>query len=157
MSDKGCNIVFEPQLAIVDVTLGEKMNKTRMALIAVLTIVLSSAAEAQSYGPSDPARADTTDPNSRPSARAIHHPQATRGDRFERRSYTWNRRGAGAYASARPYITGRYGRNNSYQYQSGGTGSPVSAGSLVGSSDRADPSGPFASGPYGEGEWAPWR
>jgi hypothetical protein len=133
------------------------MKTTRMALIAVLATLVSSTAQAQSYGPSDPARADTTDPNSRPTARTIHHPQAARGHRFGERSYSWDGPGASAYASARPYVAGGYERSNSYQYQSGGTGSPVSAGSLVGSSDRADPSGPFASGPYGEGQWAAWR
>ena len=77
------------------------MKRTTLVCAALLA-VLSSAAQAQSYGPSDPARADTTDPNSAPSARTIHHPQAARmhhrHSAWRHRASGWN--GAGGYAFA---------------------------------------------------------
>jgi hypothetical protein len=85
----------------------------------------------QAWRQGDPAFADTSDPNSVQSQR-----------------YGWNRRGYGgydAYASARPMHRWHY------QAQSGGNGSPVSAGSLRGSTDRSPPNSPYASGPYGDG------
>jgi len=130
---------------------------TRLVIFAVVTTLLSGAAQAQSYGPSDPARADTTDSNSRPSARTIHHPQAARSHRYEKRSYGWSGRGFDAYAAGRPSPPVNMAEAVATTTSPGGTGSPVSAGSWVGSSDRADPSGPFVSGPYGEGEFAPRR
>jgi hypothetical protein len=135
--------------------------KTTTLVCAALLAVLSTAAQAQSYGPSDPARADTTDPNSAPTARTIHHPQAARTHHRHsawHRTSGWSAGGdafaSGAresYAAARPWGVG-WGGMDSNRYQSGGTGSPVAAGSLRGSTDRSDPSSPYASGPYGDGE-----
>ena len=62
----------------------------------------------------------------------------------------WSGYGArGGYDSyaAEPMYQPRY----QLQPQSGGNGSPVSAGSLRGSTDRSSPDSPFASGPYGDG------
>ena len=47
-------------------------NLAKLALAAALTVgVCSGGAMAQSVGPADPARADTTDPNSTPRTKAM--------------------------------------------------------------------------------------
>ncbi len=128
------------------------------AVIAALAAV-PGAAVAQSYGATDPAFADTTDPNSAPFVRGYRaqtwqtqtwqtqpgygaYAHSPRG--FD--SYAYPQRGYGydAYASSPPI---RF--NDS---QSGGNGSPVAAGSLRGSTDRSSPNSFLASGPDGAGE-----
>jgi hypothetical protein len=73
----------------------------------------------------------------------------------------WGGRSGGPYAGYDAYAAapgyGGYAAAPMYQPQfrlrpqSGGNGSPVAAGSPRGSTDRASPNSPFASGPYGGG------
>lgn len=162
----------------------ENFMKTTTILVATALAVLSGAAQAQSYGSSDPAYANTTDPNSAPTrmmrqrqTAGMNHHRAgwqhrSEGWRGENGGWqgrqSWSGQNAGwqgrdSYAST-AYGMGWNGRNgsrggwngnnwNTYGNSSGGTGSPVSAGSSRGSTDRSDPNSPYASGPYGDGEW----
>jgi hypothetical protein len=132
------------------------MLKTKTIMLATALTLVSGAAMAagqygSSYGASDPAFADTSDPNSAPST------GWNGGYNGSYASSGWHRgyrtRGYDSYASGQ--WNGGYGAgpgSYGYQAQSGGNGSPVSAGSIRGSTDRSSPNSPFASGPYGDGE-----
>ena len=130
------------------------MNRLKLFAAVAALASLPGVVMAQSYGATDPAFADTTDPNSAPFVRGYRaqswqtHPgygtyaYSPRG--YDSYAYPQRGRGYDAYAS------GRVMRFN--DSQSGGTGSPVAAGSLRGSTDRSSPNSPLASGPDGAGE-----
>jgi hypothetical protein len=134
------------------------MPKMKTIMLATALTLVSGAAMAaghygSSYGANDPAFADTSDPNSAPST-------GWNGQGNWNGGYAqsgWNRgrnRGYDSYASGREWNGGTGAGPGSYGYQaqSGGNGSPASAGSIRGSTDRSSPNSPFASGPYGDGE-----
>jgi hypothetical protein len=141
------------------------MHKMKLLAAAAIVIAGCAGAAAQSYGSGDPAWAHTTDPNSSPRMNRSHSVQMNHDDM--RMQHGWRTpRAYDAYAAAPAWgWRSNYGaprwerqwyrsgtRSGLYQAQSGGNGSPVSAGSMRGSTDRTPPASPFASGPYGGGE-----
>jgi hypothetical protein len=128
------------------------MQKMKMIAAAVVLMAGCGGAAAQSYGRGDPAWAYTGDPTQRWS-RGYDAYAAAPGWRQGWQQRGMNR-GYDAYAAAPDGRRGwqQRGMNRGmYQAQSGGNGSPVSAGSWRGSTDRSSPNSPFASGPYGDG------
>jgi hypothetical protein len=108
--------------------------KSKMMLVAVLMCGGILAADAQSQrnpGTGDPGG------NARQQQGAPSAGQAGTGA-VTAQTHCWDR-------------TSNQARMKTAAGPSGGTGSPVAAGSARGSTDRADPSTPSASGPAGQG------
>jgi hypothetical protein len=112
--------------------------KTKLAIAAVLMCGGILAADAQS------ARNPTGESTGAPFPRSNLQPQSPNqagtpgAGSITAQTHCWD-------------VTGNQARMRTAAGPSGGTGSPVAAGSARGSTDRADPSTPTASGPAGQG------